>query len=441
MKLLPALFACVAVTTVARAQNRLYVDDSAAPGGDGLDWTTAFDSIDDALAVASPGNRIWVAAGEYTPTVEVVPGDPRSASFALPPGVHLLGGFRGDEATIAERAGLYRETVLNGDIGVPGVPTDNVRNVLRLEGNGSRHTVDGFVVRGGYADGTGLARGGGAIAAQLGSKDIKRCLFIGNHGRIGGAILSQISIVRIDRCTFVANDADTRGGAVWASSSFSVSNSRFVENVAAQGGAVYANQGGVDPEDVPVTRFQNCLFHDNLANRGGAAFVGDPPGPVAAGKVVWSGCTFARNLAISNGAAIATSGAPSQSIVVDIQNSVVWGNLTRGDDQLSGDPAHYRFVRHSIVENGWPGAGNSTAIPIFADFGLRDLRLAAGSPGIDAGANDLVLRDTNDIDGDDDYAERMPIDFLGGARRLDDPAVPDTGTGGSPVVDMGAYER
>ncbi|MCA8959788.1 MAG: hypothetical protein KDC38_04720, partial [Planctomycetes bacterium] len=45
-----------------------HVDGNAAPGGDGVSWNTSFTTLDEALEVASPGDRIWVATGVYRPT-------------------------------------------------------------------------------------------------------------------------------------------------------------------------------------------------------------------------------------------------------------------------------------------------------------------------------------------------------------------------------------
>ena len=429
-----------ALLLAAPASAQIHVDASAAAGGDGQTWQTAFRTIEDAFAVASPGNRIWVAAGVYTPTIERSPGDPRSVAFTPPPGVRMFGGFEGNETTLAGRAGLVRETVLSGELGAPGDPRDNARNVVVLEGNGARHTVDGFTIRGGYADGSGMARGGGAITIQLGIKTIRGCYFTENSGRVGGAILTGISVVTVDACTFDGNAAERLGGALYATADFSVTNCRFTRNIARQrGGAVYANQGLTDIEDVPRTRFQNCVFLDNLAMNGGAAFVGDPAGPVAAGEVAFSGCTFLGNGALLGGGAIGTSATPNGAFV-DLHNSILWGNRSVGAVSLGGAAVHFRNIGWSVVEGGWPGPGIVDADPLFVDQGARLVELSPGSPAIDAGANDRVLRDLNDLDGDGDLFERTPIDLSGGARRLDDPLTPDTGAGPAPVVDMGAYE-
>jgi len=431
-----------ALLIAAPASAQIHVNAAAPPGGDGLSWATAWQSLDDALAVANPGNHVWVARGVYRPTVERVLGSPRTASFAPGPGVHMFGGFRGDELALSERTGLIRETILDGDIGTPGVSSDNVTNVVRLEGNGARHWVDGFTIRGGYADGTGLARGGAGLACQIGIKTIRNCHFQDNYGLVGGALLSQISVLQLERCSFYGNRSLNQGGALYATSQFTVTDCLFFGNTAGtRGGAVYANQGGTDIEDVPITRFQNCVFHDNLANRGGAAYVGDPSGPVSAGSVVWSGCTFFLNAAFLDGGAIAVPDTVSPNMNVDIHNSILWGNRAVDGTTLAGEPLNLRSVQHSIVQGGWTGIGNLDANPLFVDPFTRNLSLRPGSPAIDAGSNDLVLRDSNDVDRDGDTLERTPLDRAGRARRFDDPVVPDTGQGPAPVTDMGAYER
>ena len=113
----------------AAAQSVWRVDAGAPPGGNGASWATAFDSLDDALLAAGVDDQIWVAAGVYRPSVEVHPGDPRSAAFAVQ-AVGLYGGFDGTETSLDERAGLFDQTRLSGDLGAPGDPADNAYHVL-----------------------------------------------------------------------------------------------------------------------------------------------------------------------------------------------------------------------------------------------------------------------------------------------------------------------
>mgnify|MGYP006969575492 FL=1 len=49
--------------------------------------------------------------------------------------------------------------------------------------------------------------------------------------------------------------------------------------------------------------------------------------------------------------------------------------------------------------------------------------------------------DWADVDGDGDTDEPVPLDLAFLPRFRDDPAVPDTGNGTAPIVDVGCCER
>ena len=66
-------------------------------------WATACE-LQTALGQAFYGDEIWVAAGTYKPTT----GSDRNATFALPNGVGVYGGFAGTE-TAAQSAQLDDE--------------------------------------------------------------------------------------------------------------------------------------------------------------------------------------------------------------------------------------------------------------------------------------------------------------------------------------------
>jgi hypothetical protein len=81
----------------------IYVDAAATGAGDGSSWDDAYTSLQSALTAAVTGDQIWVAAGTYKPSVEVIWSGPRFRAFQLKNGVTLLGGFDGSEdpATLA----------------------------------------------------------------------------------------------------------------------------------------------------------------------------------------------------------------------------------------------------------------------------------------------------------------------------------------------------
>ncbi len=95
-------------------------------------------------------------------------------------------------------------------------------------------------------------------------------------------------------------------------------------------------------------------------------------------------------------------------------------------------------VRSTLVQGGYPGAGNLEADPLFVDPDGADnipgtpdddLRLQRGSPAIDAGNNAFIPADLLDDDGDGNTTEPAPFDRDGQLRLA------------GAAVDMGAYER
>jgi hypothetical protein len=182
----------------------------------------------------------------------------------------------------------------------------------------------------------------------------------------------------------------------------------FADNTAvASGGAMRSVQGS--------PTLVSCELRGNTAQLGGAlyAFGGSP-------RLV--SCTLAGNTATVIGDALVALGGGQPLL----HGCIIWGN---------GEPAVLApgaTIRYSDVQGGWRGAGeaNVDADPMFVDPASGDLRLAAGSPCVDAGDNGPL-------------PAWATLDVGGAPRIVDDPDAPDTGdaNGGDAIVDMGARER
>ncbi len=120
----------------------VFVNPLASPGGDGCTWATAFDSVEAALSHLTSNNKvadIWLTAGTYMPVTLTDPEDPRSATYVIPDGVRLVGGFAGTETQLSERDPVANPTLL----------TQNPMSSRTLLSPVGKATLDGLtIVRG-----------------------------------------------------------------------------------------------------------------------------------------------------------------------------------------------------------------------------------------------------------------------------------------------------
>ena len=85
---------CFLVSYGAFSQPFFYVKPSGSDANNGGSWATAFESIQKALVVATPGSKILVAAGVYFPDEGFNAVDNlRSSTFTLKNQVSIYGGF------------------------------------------------------------------------------------------------------------------------------------------------------------------------------------------------------------------------------------------------------------------------------------------------------------------------------------------------------------
>ncbi len=454
--------ACIFLTAAsARAQTIWYVDDDGHAKNGCTSWDDACPELQMAMSLATDGHQVWVAVGTYKPDYDIAIGKhtgDRAATFNLIGGVTIYGGFDGTENTLKDRAGLFDETVLSGDLDGNDGPDfanygENSFHVVRAGSGTLGSVLDGLAVTAGRANGSFPNNVGGGALLFPGSPTVRNCTFVGNWAGSGGAVrLQQSSFVLpvFEHCRFIGNRADGpsvpgHGGAIsFQNDTASLVDCTFIGNSAAHGGAVsLATSSSPD--------FDRCVFIGNSAGQGGGvlrAISGSSPtmtNCLFAGNSAQSGSVL-RNYAqcdavLINCTLVGNTAADGHGIIVNsvdasptLGNSIAWANTPNDIVNLEDGSI---TVTYTNFEGGWPGEGNIDADPLFVDadgpdddpdtWDDNDYRLAAGSPCIDAADNTAV-------------PEGIVEDLDGHPRFVDDPDTDDTGFGKQPIVDMGAYE-
>ena len=259
-------------TQIAFGQSIFHVSTSGS--GNGESWENASNDLVEILAQAQFGDQIWVAAGIYKPTS----GSDRNATFLIPDGVALYGGFKGFEKKIQHRHAKENGTILSGEIGGSSV-FDNSFSVVTTKNVSGKTIVDGFVITGGNANFKGVignpnsSGGGWYNIGENGSSSptVRNTLFLENYAQTGGAFFNAAvkgnASPKFFNCFFVENRADFAGGAVYNfSDQNGVSNPKsimciFDKNRASYGGAVcnFVKSGSCEPF------FANSKIQNNSA--------------------------------------------------------------------------------------------------------------------------------------------------------------------------------
>ena len=414
-----------------------------------------------------PGDRATIQEGIDA----AIDGD----TILLQPGDYLLTApltFRGKAVTVRP-AILSEETIVR----VSESPSDPTRGsvVIFESGEPEGAAIESVTITGGRGTkmGTWDSNGAGILCVKSSSPTIRNCRIYLNRaasGVGGGLYCDATSGPRLVDCRFEENQAYQGGGVYNAGSSrLTLEGCTFLRNQSpySGGGGMYnsagdpmvrrcaflGNQGGdirsfsseggggglYNMSGSPW--FVTCLFSGNASvnNVGGAVR------NFGAGSPKLINCTFSGNSAAGNlgGGIFIDRGGPT------VYNCVLWGNEDK-DGQGSSAQIYVAggtpVVSFSCVQDEDPGdtsvpfggasQRNIDDDPLFIDadgtdgiLGTADdsPRLAPTSPCVDAGDNGgLLLGNDGDLDGD--------------PRFVDMPAIPDTGDGSRPIVDMGAYE-
>ncbi|ANE52980.1 MBG domain-containing protein [Flavisolibacter tropicus] len=367
----------------------LYVDASASGLNDGTTWTNAYTNLQSALAVAVSGDKVLVAAGTYTPSVDPDgTGVTRKQTFMLKSGVELLGGYN---ATTGVRDVKANKTILSGDLDNNDVGltnnTNNAYHVVAAKNLGAATLLDGFTISGGNANNQSTT-----------------FLVDGDNG-LGGAVYmyGASTNLTINNCVIENNYSINGVVAILRSSSPLVTNCVFSANSATSGGAVQTNSGS------GTSSFVNCLFVRNTAAFGSSF---DTYG----GNISLVNCTFYKNTATVTSSGYEGTVRITSGSTLTMVNSVVWGNTKAGNPDgiaihSSGGSGTVSYSTMDAAGSGYTGSNNLNTDPAFNNAADPDgadniwmtaddgLHLNNPSPAADQGDNSAVSGIATDITG------------------------------------------
>ena len=324
---------------------------------------------------------------------------------------------------------------------------------------------DGAAVRGSgntfigceFVENDSRCNSGGAVSGS--DLTFIECELVSNSAVSAGAVRTGGQSLFLD-CRFDRNVSDYNGGAIGQSAgsvaivigtSFRGNLTSFDHAETIDGGDLVLLNSRVQG----IERYNRISIDVNDAVVANSVFLGS----------TWliAGDLRGRAMVATGTAHVANSTFLGERLVFEGRTTVDNSILSKASLPLSaivtGGPNSDITIASSNVEGGRASiastgsltfaADNIDADPLFMNplgpdglhaTGDEDLRLAPGSPCIDAGNNALVPLDVYDVDGDGDVREPLPFDHLGRPRFVDDPDTPDTGIGSAPLVDMGANE-
>ncbi len=376
----------------------LRVDDDAAPGGDGSSWSRAYDSLTDALGAASSGDQLWVAKGVYVPTTPAG----RDATFTIPDGVGVYGGFAGGESSLAQRGDpLDPGATLSGN----GVSY----HVVTILNAGPSTVLDGFFIIRGLADaGGGFRDRGAGVFADDSAPTLRNLVITDCHANIrGGAIAlegTSANFATISDCQIIENTTNSSGGGVSTEVPSTINRCDFVSNASGAGGAL--RLAGVGVHSV-----FDCEFRSNTASVGVGGAVSvlmTAPGAIS----VFDGCDFRSNSGPQAGAigylfdgdhtvresrfignestsvgANALRFDTGENSQLTIENSLFSGNDGDGNGAINNDSdGVLRLINSTVVNNHSTTVGGGVFCP---DGDTRiDNSILWGNDGASSGGQD-----------------------------------------------------
>ncbi len=353
------------------ASSVIYVKSGAGGANNGSTWTDAYSDLQSALAAATAGSQVWVAAGSYKPAG---PGGSRSATFQLTDCVSMYGGFVGTETMLSQRTTnadgtMVNQSILSGDLNGNDGPNfanngENSYHVVTASGTNLGAVLDGFTISGGNTSGAPDLNGGG-LYINNGNPSIRNCVFSGNisSSNGGAGVMDNTSSPSFTNCVVTGNTA-LNGGGLYGTNNGTNSphftNCKLTGN-SATGGGGNGNGGGL-VLGTGSAAMTGCTIQGNsAANQGGGIYCVNNTASIGTS-------TFSANTSVNHGGGIYVGSAnPSVSGCLFVANSSALGGAVRCTSSSTGSFVGCRFAGNSASNSGGANYNNSTSSPSFVN--------------------------------------------------------------------------
>ena len=196
-------------TIEIREPSYLYVRESATGNNDGSSWSSAYNKLTDALAVATAGDEILVADGTYYASA----GADESASFVITDSVSIRGGFPAAGGSFADRDLAAGGTILSGDLAAQAGGSGQTHRVLVVPAGVTGAFVEGVRLTAGEADGATTDTQQGAGVYCLGSVYLHE---VDIDDMTAAASGSHICVLGVDGALTMRSVSVSTGGAAAA---------------------------------------------------------------------------------------------------------------------------------------------------------------------------------------------------------------------------------
>lgn len=324
-----------------------FVNAAAAPGGDGLTWATAFQTIQEGINAADLHNmdgtegptwtvnpQVWVQAGTYPENIMIWHG------------VRVYGGFVGTELPtdipnpIPQRVVTTNVSTIDGNdlnsvVMIGHLPQDRyiTNPTIKAAYDAAQPVLDGFAV----TDGTGEL--GGGVSVYKEDATVSACRITDNVGALGGG-------------AYFYNSDGTLGDGVSPPTTNILAGETTIINNTATGDEAYAGYGGgVYFERGVPTLFANMIRSNTAFFGGGVAARRSTP-IIVENQI---GCPTDQNTALGTLATVGQGGGIYLNDADALINmDTIVSNLTSGATGQGGGLYAINsnfWLKNSIVAN------------------------------------------------------------------------------------------